>query len=138
MDPELLSRQHRVLAQAVQKGITLFASAGDLGSAQPTCDGKSVFKIASTPASDPNVTAVGGTNLTADAASGAYHSESVWNDEFGAGGGGFSTIYERPGYQSGAQHLTVCRRHHCQGRINRDSQQLDHARRQCLPRSQPF
>ena len=104
MDPQLLSRQHRVFGQAVQKGITLFASAGDLGSAQPTCDGKSVFKSASTPASDPNVTAVGGTNLSADAASGAYHSESVWNDEFGAGGGGFSTIFERPDYQSGAQH----------------------------------
>jgi kumamolisin len=54
----------------------------------------------STPASDPLVTAVGGTQLTADAASGAYGSEVAWNDPFGASGGGFSSVYRRPGYQA--------------------------------------
>ena len=33
--------------------------------------------------------------------SGAYGSESVWNNEFGAGGGGYSTSYPRPSYQDG-------------------------------------
>jgi subtilase family serine protease len=41
--------------------------------------------------------------LLADAHTGVYGSESVWNDDFGAGGGGFSTIYRRPGYQAPVQ-----------------------------------
>jgi len=107
MDPKLLQKQHRLFHQAVAKGITLFASAGDSGAAQPSCDGNSAIKAASTPASDPNVTGVGGTNLVADATSGAYHSESVWNDEFGSGGGGFSTVFRRPGFQAEAlKHTT--------------------------------
>jgi subtilase family serine protease len=50
------------------------------------------------------VTGVGGTNLLADATSGAYGSESVWNDDFGAGGGGYSTVYKRPSYQTPFNH----------------------------------
>jgi subtilase family serine protease len=56
---------------------------------------------ASTPASDPNVTGVGGTRLLADG-TGAYLSETAWNTASGASGGGFSTIYRRPGYQATA------------------------------------
>jgi subtilase family serine protease len=103
MDPTLIEQQHQVFAQATAKGITLFASSGDQGAAQPTCDGKSLMLSASTPASDPQVTGVGGTHLLADAHTGVYGSESVWNDDFGAGGGGFSTIYRRPGYQAPVQ-----------------------------------
>ena len=103
MDPTLVEQQHQVFAQATAKGITLFASSGDQGAGQPTCDGQSLMLSASTPASDPQVTGVGGTHLLADAHTGAYGSESVWNDDFGAGGGGFSTIYRRPGYQAPVQ-----------------------------------
>ncbi len=102
-DPRLLVQEHAIFAAASDKGITLFASSGDQGAAQPTCDGAGFFKSASTPASDPNVTGVGGTHLLADAHTGAYASESVWNDDFGAGGGGFSTVYRRPGYQAALQ-----------------------------------
>ena len=101
MDPALLAAQHALFRRATAKGITLLASSGDQGSAQPTCDGRDFFKSASTPASDPNVTGVGGTRLVADSA-GAYQSESVWNEvsTFGAaGGGGFSTVYGTPAYQ---------------------------------------
>jgi subtilase family serine protease len=98
--PGLLTQQHALFQSASDKGITLFASTGDFGSAQPTCDGTSLTTGASTPASDPNVTAVGGTHLLADPVSGAYGSESVWSDDFGATGGGFSTVYRRPGYQA--------------------------------------
>ena len=101
MDPALLDAQHALFRQATAKGITLLASSGDQGSAQPTCDGKDFFKSASTPASDPYVTGVGGTRLIADSA-GNYQSESVWNEfsTFGAaGGGGFSTVYGTPAYQ---------------------------------------
>jgi subtilase family serine protease len=94
-----LTRQHALFARAVTKGITLFASSGDDGAAQPTCDGSDLMKAASTPASDPNVTSVGGTDLLADGTTGAYSSESTWNDDFGSGGGGVSVLYSRPIYQ---------------------------------------
>jgi subtilase family serine protease len=109
-DPKLDKLQHALFQKAVAKGITLFASAGDDGSAQPTCDGSSFIKSASSPANDPLVTAVGGTNLTADTKTGAYGSEIAWNDVFsecgpdatyGCSGGGFSTRYPRPAYQVG-------------------------------------
>ena len=50
MDPKLLAQQHQVFADATIKNITLFASSGDDGAAQPTCDGSSFVKAASTPA----------------------------------------------------------------------------------------
>jgi subtilase family serine protease len=104
-DPKLIRQEHEVFNRASEKGITLIASSGDQGAAQPNCDGTALIKAASTPASDPLVTGVGGTNLLADAVSGAYQSESVWNDVTcgacdGSSGGGFSTIYRRPGYQA--------------------------------------
>ncbi len=102
--PDLAAQQHAVFEAANAKGITLFASSGDHGSAQPTCNGASLVLSASTPASDPLVTAVGGTHLLADAVSGAYQSEVAWNNpraaELGATGGGFSNLYRRPGYQA--------------------------------------
>jgi len=117
MDSNLLVQQHQVFAEATQKNITLFASSGDEGAAQPTCDGSSYVKAASSPASDPLVTAVGGTELhaadyclsqlgcdpSANPAPGTYQGEVVWN-EFGnsiGSGGGFSVLYDEPSYQKG-------------------------------------
>ena len=101
MLPATEQAAHQVFAQAVAKHITVFASSGDQGAAQPTCDGTSFAKAASTPASDPNVTGVGGTILDADGTTGAYHSEQVWNepDFNAAGGGGYSVLYSTPSYQ---------------------------------------
>ncbi len=90
--------------------MTVFASAGDDGSAQQDCNGDGGFFLsASTPASDPLVTGVGGTHLNANFTTGRYQSETVWNNsglnpDFGAGGGGFSTKYPRPFYQAFANH----------------------------------
>ena len=115
LDPSLLVQQHQVFADATKKNITLLASSGDDGAAQPTCDGSSFLKAASTPASDPLVTAVGGTELHAarycltslgcnpatNPAPGTYQGEIAWN-EFGsssATGGGFSVLYDEPSYQ---------------------------------------
>jgi subtilase family serine protease len=117
MDRSLLDQQHAVFAEAVRKGITLFASSGDSGASQPSCDPNSSAALlaASTPASDPNVTGVGGTTLTADPTTGAYQSETAWTEPFGCNppavaptdvncsGGGFSSVYSRPGYQSASQ-----------------------------------
>ena len=48
-----------------RRGITLLASSGDQGAAQPSCDGSSWIQSTSSPASDPLVTGVGGTELDA-------------------------------------------------------------------------
>src|SRR4051794_1943839 len=79
VDPAIAAQQHRVFQAATLKGITLLASSGDQGAAQPTCDGSSFSKAVSSPATDPLVTGVGGTLLNADGITGAYHSETTWN-----------------------------------------------------------
>jgi subtilase family serine protease len=109
---KLLQRQHAVFSQLAGNGTTLFASSGDQGAGLPTCDGSTLMKAASTPATDPKVTAVGGTDLTASAPTadangfeatpgGQYESETVWNDgPLAAEGAGISSLYARPGYQN--------------------------------------
>jgi subtilase family serine protease len=128
--PDLTAEYHAAFVEATQKGITLFASSGDQGAAQPTCDGNSWIKSASSPANDPLVTAVGGTELhaadyclpilgcdpSANPAPGTYLSEIAWNEGplgdfqnvFGnteATGGGFSVIFDEPPYQQGTAGL---------------------------------
>lgn len=110
VDPKLMAQEHMLFAKAIAKGITLVASSGDDGAAQPTCDGSSYILSASSPASDPLVLGVGGTNLQADTNTGAYGYEVAWadgystcgpDDTYGCSGGGFSTVYSRPFYQVG-------------------------------------
>lgn len=103
VDPALLNEQHKVFRQATKRGISLFASSGDAGSAQPSCDGTALIKAASSPANDPLVTSVGGTQLIADLTTGKYISETAWNESPAGGstGGGFSKTYKRPAYQKG-------------------------------------
>jgi subtilase family serine protease len=116
MDPSLLAQQHKLFERMSNEGITLFASTGDDGAGQFSCDGTQLIKAISTPASDPNVTGVGGTSLVATPATanpdgsvksvgGSYQSESAWNEiaslgELVATGGGVSSIYKKPAYQS--------------------------------------
>lgn len=94
--PAVLAQQHAVFQKAGDLGITVFASSGDKGAGRQACnDPNSLVLSVSTPASDPGVTAVGGTHLVAGAG-GAYQSESAWSGS----GGGFSTLFRRPGYQA--------------------------------------
>ena len=92
-----IARGHQLFDTAREERISVFAASGDQGATQMSCDGSSPLgsRAVSTPASDPNVTAVGGTHLVADGATGAYQSESAWTGS----GGGFSTLYRRPSYQ---------------------------------------
>jgi subtilase family serine protease len=101
VDPAIERAQHQMFTKATLKGITLLASSGDQGAAQPSCDNSTFIKAASSPASDPLVTGVGGTFLDADHLTGVYHSETTWNEpQFEAGtGGGFSTVYGTPIFQ---------------------------------------
>ena len=106
MDPALLAQQHNVFGQLAKENITLFASSVDQGAALPTCDGTGYFKATSAPATDPQVTAVGGTQLIAQPATtlgtgGTWINEVTWNESAGrATGGGVSTVYSRPSYQA--------------------------------------
>ena len=81
--------------EAATQGQTIVAAAGDQGAEDCGTDSLAVDD----PASQPFVTGVGGTSLTA---LGPPPSETVWNDAGGAGGGGISTLWPMPSYQSGA------------------------------------
>ena len=94
----------RVVNQAFQaaaaKGITICCASGDDGSSDQERKGAHV----DFPASSPYVLGVGGTKLVA--AGGApptIAQETVWNEQMqdeGAGGGGVSSLFTKPSYQS--------------------------------------
>ena len=87
-------------ADAVAVGATVLAAAGDSGSGDGSTDGSAQCDF---PASSPHVLGCGGTRLSLDSA-GAIAGETVWNDgsSGGATGGGVSTLYPVPAWQSGA------------------------------------
>jgi subtilase family serine protease len=93
--------------KARSQHVTLFASAGDWGSTNPIdAEGDILpFQNTSFPATSPLVTSVGGTNLFFGTATnadpnGSYQGEQVWNDGFGATGGGMSILFDEPVSQS--------------------------------------
>ncbi len=126
----ILRAQHAIFQQGNAQGMTFFASSGDSGAPECTSvafdnnptDGTSFVLGVSNPASDPNVTGVGGTNLQSVASPTAddvtYLSEnadfdprlpaeftlsdgstvSVGNNTWGSGGG-ISIIFNKPVYQ---------------------------------------
>ena len=100
-DPSIASADHVLFAVAEAQGVTVFASSGDDGAAQPTCDSSSFIKSVGLPAADPLVTSVGATSLTAAQPNGTYESETTWNDVYGSSNGGYSSLYPRPAYQNG-------------------------------------
>jgi subtilase family serine protease len=79
-------------AQMAAEGMTIFAGSGDFGAYD--CDTKQLN--IGFPASDPNLTAVGGTTLTATTQY-KYKSESAWTDS----GGGVSSYFAKPSWQVG-------------------------------------
>ena len=122
----ILKAEHEIFLQGNAQGITFLASSGD--SAGKECPSKSyypglmngVFQAGvSTPAADPAVTSVGGTNLVTTFVQGtldsAYAGENAWSDPevphdpYGVGadasggvwgaGGGYSVIFAQPSYQ---------------------------------------
>jgi subtilase family serine protease len=100
----IVKADHLLFTVAAQQGMSVFASSGDDGAAQPTCDSSSFLKSASLPAADPVVTGVGATSLTATQPTGAYQSETAWNDQYGSSGGGYSKLFKRPAFQNGFVH----------------------------------
>jgi subtilase family serine protease len=106
------------LEYAAARHVTVVAGSGD-GGAIATRSGKSPpVREVSLPASDPLVLSAGGTTLTANRATGAYISETAWNDPQlkigGIGGssasaGGFSHLFARPAYQDGVPGIGAMR-----------------------------
>ena len=99
--------ENTLFLEAAAQGQTIFAASGDHGVKDCTSGTGSGTRSVDDPASQPYVTGVGGTSLTAV---GPPPTESVWDSTWnngaasGAGGGGVSSIWGVPSYQSG---LTV-------------------------------
>ncbi|UOX88032.1 S53 family serine peptidase [Amycolatopsis sp. FBCC-B4732] len=88
------------IATGTAEGISYFAAAGDDGTTDCYRQTGSTAKAVDFPASSPNVTGVGGTQLTVTS-SNAYSSEKAWNDGAnGSTGGGISTVFTAPSWQS--------------------------------------
>jgi hypothetical protein len=94
---QTLNAFDRAFQQAANKGITVCAAAGD-GGATDGATGPNV----DFPASSPWVLAVGGTTISISNSENSIHSEVVWNNgpSGGATGGGTSTFFPVPGWQS--------------------------------------
>ncbi|GAC1657889.1 MAG: hypothetical protein NVS4B7_04080 [Ktedonobacteraceae bacterium] len=93
-----------IFKQGAAEGISFFAAAGDSGA----YDCSDTTLAVDSPAGDPYVTGVGGTNLQLNA--GAYGSESVWSNpgavqrgpKGAGGGGGVSNTFKLPSWQAGS------------------------------------
>ncbi|GAC1432983.1 MAG: hypothetical protein NVS4B1_24120 [Ktedonobacteraceae bacterium] len=92
-----------IFKQGAAQGISLFAASGDSGAYD--CNDSNL--AVDSPASDPYIVGVGGTNL--QTSGGAYGSESVWSNptdtqrspQGAGGGGGISNTFAQPTWQVG-------------------------------------
>jgi subtilase family serine protease len=89
---------------AAQHGVTVLAASGDEGVAGGDAEEEFLpYPVNSWPASDPLVTAVGGTQLHLNAAGERTVPDNVWSETLGtstvASGGGPSQVFSRPPYQ---------------------------------------
>lgn len=93
-----------IFKQAAAQGISIFAASGDSGAYD--CNDQNL--AVDSPAGDPYVTGVGGTNLQL-VNGGAYGSESAWSSPTdtqrspngAGGGGGLSNTFSKPDWQVG-------------------------------------
>ncbi len=92
MSSSTIQADDNIFKQAVAQGISVFAAAGDNGSADST----SSSDAADYPASDPYVMACGGTSLTLTS-SNTIASQSAWSDT----GGAQSSVFSEPSWQTG-------------------------------------
>ena len=101
--PSVMDSFHAIFNQMSGQGWTLVAASGDGGATTDCADHLSV----SYPASDPDVTAAGGTTLVVTPGDDRFVSETGWtggsdgcSNNDGGSGGGCSAYYAAPGYQS--------------------------------------
>jgi kumamolisin len=98
-----MSRMASSMAAAAAAGVTVFVASGDHGAYGCINNDREDLRISvDSPASDPNVVAVGGT-FASMLPDGTYIDEVAWEDPLTgwAPGGGVSTYYQRPAWQTG-------------------------------------
>jgi subtilase family serine protease len=99
----LLSLRY-ALQDASSHHVTLLAPSGDEGVTETSMMSPPYptykFKAATWPASDPLVTAVGGTTMKLNPSGERVGPDVAWSDIYGASGGGLSTVFSRPQYQN--------------------------------------
>ena len=102
-DP-IIHQLDNLYAQAASQGVSAFFATGDTGAANVDKQGAIYpYPTVTFPGSSPNVIAVGGTEIPAPPPTiSSYQPESTWNDCCGSGGGGFSSIFSEPSFQSTA------------------------------------
>ena len=122
-------RSLRGAYQAAYSGhVTVLAGSGDSGATgfQSNQQSYYTYPVTSWPASDPLVTAVGGTRLNLGASGNRNSADTVWNDTYShtanqlvngdngpnplAAGGGKSVVFGRPSYQDGVRGVVGSRR----------------------------
>ena len=86
---------NQVLENAANAGITVCVASGDSGSSDGVSDGSQHVDF---PASSPYVLGCGGTSLQSSGTT--ISSETVWNSNGGASGGGISNVFAVPTWQS--------------------------------------
>jgi pro-kumamolisin-like protein len=94
---EAVYENNNFFMAAAAQGQSIFAAAGDTGSSGCLRGSGSQALSAGDPAAQPFVTGVGGTTLTLNGS--AYGSETVWNNQTGASGGGISQYWSIPSWQ---------------------------------------
>ena len=87
----------QLFATIASGGVSIFVSSGDGGSTPDNFGGSTGPLQVEHYASDPSVTAVGGTSLYVNSTTGARSSESAWSGS----GGGVSIQFSRPSWQTG-------------------------------------
>jgi hypothetical protein len=107
-DPSFITSSNAIAQQGAAEGVTFSGSTGDQG--VECYNGSYTFGTGS-PASDPYFVAVGGTESVSGAVQNSCYypyipttpiaDPVVWNDCVGAGGGGVTTKWPLPSYQSG-------------------------------------
>jgi len=117
--PSRIESLRSAFVAAAGAGVTVVASTGDTGVSDfTTATGErySTTPTVTWPASDPLVTAVGGTRLSLDSDGARTAPDEVWNDSYDpvanefvfgtsrphpdASGGGVSSVFSRPSYQA--------------------------------------
>jgi subtilase family serine protease len=124
LPPDFAAGMHDVFSNAARHHITVLASSGDTGAANTREDGQTYYTYPTTnsPATDPLVTAVGGTALDLNASGNRAGRDTAWNDTYDkatnnmvfgndgpnplAVGGGKSTLFRRPSYQNSVRKVT--------------------------------
>jgi kumamolisin len=107
----VIASNEKEFAAAFAQGISVFVSSGDEGGYEcwrvqkndnDSFD-RDIRPAVASPTSSPSVISVGGTFLSVRE-DGTYYREAGWAGPFGlaGGGGGLSTIFQRPSWQTGA------------------------------------